>query len=71
MKCGVCKKGELVPSGCGCDNRKCSNHTRFWAALKAPNRKQPEPEPDDDGADDFEVDEPEVDDDGADDFEVA
>lgn len=28
--CGVCHKGFVIPSGCGCNNAECSNHVDKW-----------------------------------------
>ena len=34
-KCGVCKTGDLIPSGCGCDNKECSNFVEKWRPATA------------------------------------
>lgn len=33
--CGVCKKGFLIPSGCGCNHAGCSNHVDKWKPATA------------------------------------
>jgi hypothetical protein len=32
-RCSVCGEGDLVPSGCGCANEKCSNFVEKWTKL--------------------------------------
>jgi hypothetical protein len=42
-KCGVCKTGDLIPSGCGCNNPGCANYVEHWKRCSWYSAPQPKP----------------------------